>query len=232
MVMFAFLAEGQAGGPVDPRTLPDIGAQIRPGLEQQNEQFPVFQKAPRILRETMLFPYAAGAAFVQKLWLRPLQSGFGDPYPAPLGERLPQSTEQVLHPESRFLVARDEPTELRLEAGDAPIRENSLGELELSQWLVEHLGAGSERWANGWDGDRYRLIQVGGAPALIWYSVWDSNGAADAFADAARRIAEKRGRSVSVERLALSGRPGVRIVDAATAAQLQQIRAPGAVIQP
>ncbi|MEX2281004.1 MAG: hypothetical protein WEE89_00795 [Gemmatimonadota bacterium] len=232
MVMFAFLAEGQAGGPVDPRTLPDIGAQIRPGLEQQNQQFPVFQKAPRILRETMLFPYADGAAFVHKLWLRPLQSGFGDPYPAPLGERLPQSTEQVLHPESRFLVARDEPTEIRLEAGDAAMRENNLGELEMSHWLVEHLGADSDRFANGWDGDRYRLIQVGGAPALIWYSVWDSDGAADAFAEAARRIGEKRGRSVMVERIALSGRPGVRIVDAATAAQLQQIRAPGAAIQP
>jgi hypothetical protein len=231
MVMFAYLAEGQAGGPVDPRTLPDIGAQIRPTLEQQNEQFPVFQKAPRILRETMLFPYAGGAGFVQKLWIRPLQSGFGDPYPAPLGSRLPQSTEQVLHPESRYLVERDEPTELQLDAGDPAIRENGLGELEMATWLVEHLGAGSEKWAEGWDGDRYRLVQVSGSPALVWYSVWDSDGAARAFADAATRIADKRGRSVNVERMTVSGRPVVRILDAATASQLQLIKVPAVTIR-
>ena len=231
MVMFAYLAEGQAGGPVDPRTLPDIGAQIRPTLEQQNQQFPVFQNAPRILRETMLFPYAGGAGFVQKLWIRPLQSGFGDPYPAPLGPRLPQSTEQVLHPESRYLVERDEPTVLQLEAGDPAIRENGLGELEIGTWLVEHLGAGSEKWAEGWDGDRYRLVQVSGSPALIWYSVWDSDGAARAFADAATRIADKRGRSVNVERMTVSGRPVVRILDAATASQLQLIKVPAVTIR-
>ncbi len=232
MVMFAFLAEGQAGAPVDPRSLPDIGAQIRPSLEQQNALFPVFQNAPRILRETMLFPYAAGTAFVQKLWIRPLQSGFGDPYPAPLGERLPQSTEQVLHPESRFLVERDQPTELRFDGGDGAIHENNLGELELSVWLVEHLGPGSERLAVGWDGDRYRLVQQGSTPVLIWYSVWDSEGAANSFADAARRIGQKRGRAVTVERVSLSGRPGVRIVDAANAEQLKQVRVPAATIQP
>src|SRR5688572_18248169 len=71
MVMVAYLAEEQASGPVDPRMLPDIGEQIRPALEEQNSQFPVFQRAPRILREALLFPYAGGAAFVQKLWARP-----------------------------------------------------------------------------------------------------------------------------------------------------------------
>jgi hypothetical protein len=214
MVMVAYLAEAQAKSPVDPRVLPDIGQSIRPSLEAQNAQFPVFQRAPRILREALLFPYASGAGFVQKLWLRPLNSGFGDPYPAPIGDLMPSSTEQVMHPDSRFLVERDEPTELRLAAATGPvIRENSLGEMEISVFLGEHLGADAERQSAGWDGDRYRLIKHGNGNVLIWYSVWDDNAAADRFADAYRRIATKRSRSARVERITVEGRPVVRVVD-------------------
>ncbi|HSL69657.1 MAG TPA: hypothetical protein VK864_05415 [Longimicrobiales bacterium] len=214
MVMFAFLAEQQTKSPVDLRTLPDISAQVRPAMEAQNDQFPVFQRAPRILRETLLFPYVDGAGFVQKLWLRPLQTGFGDPYPAPLGERLPGSTEQVMHPE-RFMAERDEPTELQFGPAASPVvRENTLGEFETSILLVEHLGREAGSLARGWDGDRYRLIETAGARVLLWYSVWDSDEAADRFADAYRQIAQKRGRSTRVQRITIDDRPGIEVVDA------------------
>ena len=229
MVMFALLAEEQAKAPVDPRMLPEIGQHIRPSLEQQNAQFPVFRSAPRVLRETLLFPYVSGAGLVQKLWIRPLESGFGDPYPAPLGDKLPQSTEQVLHPDSRFLVKRDEPTELAFESADsaASIRENTLGELETSIWLSEHLGADAARHAQGWDGDRYRLVRTAkGAYALIWYSVWDSPAAADAFANAARQVAQKRTRASRVERLNLNGTPAVLVVDADAGEDVSAVKLP------
>jgi hypothetical protein len=218
--MFALLAEEQAGAPVDPRQLPDIGEQIRPSLEAQNSQFPVFQKAPRILRETMLFPYAGGASFVQKLWVQPLQTGFGDTYPAPIGDRLPQSTEQILHPEQRFLIARDEPTTLALQGGSGrTVRENSLGELEVAVMLEEHLGAERRTDAQGWDGDIYRLIEANGKRVLVWYSIWDDAGSADRFAAAYRAIAAKRtGRTITVTRMDLEGRPMLRITDAESGA--------------
>lgn len=231
MVMVAFLAEAQARGPVDPRILPDIGQQIRPALEEQNAQFPVFQRAPRVLREALLFPYAAGAAFVQKLWARPLETGFGDPYPAPLGERLPSSTEQVMHPESRFLVERDEPTELRFTAASADlVRENTLGELETSIVLSEHLGPDAARQAQGWDGDRYRLIRIGDRHVLIWYSIWDNSAAADGFANAYRRIARQRSRTAQVDRLTVDGRPVVRVLDADPGIVLSTVTVPGIAI--
>lgn len=231
MVMVAYLAETQARAPVDPRMLPDIGQQIRPALEQQNSQFPVFQRAPRILREALLFPYAAGAAFVQKLWARPLDTGFGDPYPAPLGERLPSSTEQIMHPESRFLVVRDEPTELRFTAASPDlIRENTLGELETSVLLTEHLGDEAARHAQGWDGDRYRLLRIGSAHAFIWYSIWDNAAAADGFANAYRRLALKRARTAQVDRLIIDSRPVVRVLDADPGIALSTIPMPGIAI--
>lgn len=221
MVMLAYLAEAQSGTPVDPRALPDIGEQIRPNLEAQNSQFPVFRRAPRVLRETLLFPYAGGAAFVQKLWRRPLESGFGDPYPAPIGDRLPTSTEQVMHPDSRFVIDRDEPTELTLSGGGPAIRENTLGELETAILLEEHLGPDARVFSNGWDGDRYRLIDTGSGNVLVWFSVWDDVGAADRFASAYGRIAASRtGRTINVERLEIDGRPAVRVVDGESGVQL------------
>ncbi|MGH7461111.1 MAG: hypothetical protein ACREMA_08790 [Longimicrobiales bacterium] len=229
MVMLAHAFEKEERREVDPRHLPDISAQARSGMDQQ---FPVFRSAPRILRETMLFPYAAGAQFVKSLWIRSLGAGAAVRYPAPIGDRLPQSTEQVLHPDSRFLAGRDEPTELRFTNGGAEIaRENSLGELETALWLSEHLGAAAARYAQGWDGDRYRLIRTdsagGGSDVLIWYSVWDNEGAASSFANAARRVAQKRGRASRVERLSIDGRPGVRVIDGPSEADIARVKIPG-----
>src|SRR5690606_28718862 len=112
LVMVALMAERQAGRTVSPDMLPDLEGQLGPALEAENEQFPVFRSAPRILRETLLFPYLNGAAFVQALW----RAAGSDRTPAPLDTLLPQSTEQVLHPADRFLGERDAPTEIRLGA--------------------------------------------------------------------------------------------------------------------
>lgn len=230
LVMFTFLAEEQTGAPVDPRGLPDIGQQIRLGLESQNRQLPRFRNAPPILQETILFPYAAGASFIHKLWLRPLNTGFGTPYPAPIGDRMPVSTEQVLHPDTRFLVQPDHPEEIEFTSGTA-IYENTLGELETSLVLRQHLGSGDA--ARGWDGDRFRLIDVPGGRALVWYSVWDDEASADRFADVYRAVATKRpDRAIRVERLSLDGRPSVLVVDADGDVNVAQVDVPPARIVP
>jgi len=232
LVMVALLAEQQARRPVSPDMLPDLKQELGPALEAENEQFPVFRSAPRILRETLLFPYLEGAAFVQALWRADAAGG----RPAPLGPLLPQSTEQVMRPRERFIETRDEPTELTLGAADGGgegdwrlVYENTLGALETGILLSEHLGAGAERAAQGWDGDRYRLLEApGGGRALVWYSVWDDAGAADAFAAAYRRVLEVRAaeRHGRVERLEVEGRPVVRVVDAERAVELDAVPVP------
>ncbi len=229
LVMFAWLVESQTGGAVDARDLPELTPQLEPLIEAQNEQFPVFRSAPRIIRETLLFPYVHGAAFVQALW-REGAGVDGAGFPAPLGERLPMSTEQVLHPAERFLEARDAPTELALAPADAGWRslyEGTLGELETSVLLTEHLGRGAAPAAIGWDGDRYVLLESpAGARALVWYTVWDDPAAADAFAAAYRRVLERRaGRHGRVEARTADGRPVVRIVDAPAGVDLDAVPA-------
>ena len=236
LVMVALVAEQQAGRPVGPDMLPDLKRELGPALEAENEQFPVFRSAPRILRETMLFPYLDGAAFVQALWRADPAGG----RPAPLGPLLPQSTEQVMQPRERFIDARDEPTELALDAANGAggagdwrlLYENTLGALETEILLTEHLGAGAERAAQGWDGDRYRLLEApGGGRALVWYSVWDDADAADAFAAAYRRVLERRAgtRHGRVERLEVEGRPVVLVVDAERAVAPESVPVPALV---
>src|SRR4051812_21945620 len=55
LVMFAVLAEDAVGGgqTVDPVALPNPSAQLQAGLEVQNSQFPVFARAPVVIRETL-----------------------------------------------------------------------------------------------------------------------------------------------------------------------------------
>lgn len=227
LVMFAWLAESETGRPVDPRRFPDLSSQLAPLMEAQNEQFPVFRSAPRIIRETMLFPYVRGAGFAQALW-RDRSGAGGMAHPAPLGEFLPTSTEQVLHPESRFLEHRDDPTEFTLTSaggGWRRVYDNTLGQLEAAILLSEHLGEEADPLVVGWDGDRYVLLESpDGAHVLVWYSVWDDPAAADRFAQGYRRaLVARPGRHGTVDRVEIAGRPGVRIVDAPQGVPLDSV---------
>ncbi len=215
IVMFALLAEDAEQRTLDPATLPNPADQLRPGLDPENAQFPVFGRAPAIIRETLLFPYIGGADFVHALWA----SDGGGVHRAPIGDLLPESTEQIIHTATRFIAQRDTPTDLRFDssaiAGWRVRHEDTMGELETGILLEASLGKPGRAFAMGWDGDRYRMLEsADGARAFVWYSVWDNAAAADIFMSGMKQIALRRtGRTMTVERVTVGGRPGVRIVD-------------------
>ena len=217
LVMFALMLSQRTNDEVDITSLPDIGRQLRPALEAGNDRMPVFRDAPRIIRETLIFPYISGAGYVQAAWTA--HEGEGRPDFASI---IPASTEQVIHARQRGLgVARDEPTQVALAApvGDwRVITEEVLGELELGLLLREHLGSAggdADGAVAGWDGDVVRLLESGlGERALVIASVWDSALDADEFAAAYRRLLTARGRHGSVERASLEGQELVIVVDA------------------
>ena len=208
LVMVALQAAQMSGEPVDIAALPDLAQLLAPALEAENRQFPVFRRAPRLVKETLLFPYMAGAGFVQALF----RARGDESPPVPFGDLLPQSTEQVMAPEARFLGQRDHPTEVVLgTAGEEwqVVYSNTLGQLETSILMTEHLGLDQADAARGWDGDRYALLRAGDErQALVWYSVWDDAASADAFAERFRRTGLAR----SVERVQADARPVVRVV--------------------
>lgn len=207
LVMFEFLLAQRQEGAVDLTTMPDLMDQVRSAMEAARTQSPAMAAAPLILQESLLFPYLGGAAFVEALW----KSEAGRP--PPFGVLLPQSTEQVLHPE-RFLGGeRDEPEELELSAGAGwrTLYEDTLGELEIGI-LLETLG-GDRAAAAGWDGDRYALlVSDQGTRALAWFTVWDSEGSRDRFVRALRSHLPSYPSGTELSPLDVEGLAGARLV--------------------
>ncbi|RME47115.1 MAG: hypothetical protein D6795_14535 [Deltaproteobacteria bacterium] len=168
---------------------------LTPLIEQQmGLAETTFQKlggAPRIVREELLFPYTAGAGFVQAA----LQRGSWKRIDA-IYEDLPLSTEQVLHP-ARYFEERDLPIELSL----APLEErfgaaffrNVLGELGFRVLFEAYFERETAaRLAEGWDGDRFLAWDVDGAVALASISAWDSLADAIEFFGAYRTLLPRK----------------------------------------
>lgn len=228
LVMMALQAAETTGRTIDPAALPDLAEFLGPALEEEHAGFPVFAAAPRVIRESLLFPYLHGAAFVQALYRhRPV----GDPVPVPFGDLHPSSTQQVMHPVDRFIRRRTEPLELRTEEPDdgwVAAYENTLGQFETGILLVEHLGEGARGVADAWRGDRYVLLDgPAGETALVWYSVWEDEAAADRFATRYRQVLERRaGRAGQVRVESADRGPLVRVVEGRAGLDLDAVPAP------
>jgi hypothetical protein len=190
--------------------MPDFWQEFRRTVRAQQDLMPVFSSAPAIVREGLIFPYLAGADFVR--WF---SKEFRDT--VPFGRRLPASTEQVLHPE-RYREG-DGPVGLAFPAGAAPVYDDGLGEFEIRVLLTELSGSESvgSAGALGWAGDRYGVFRAGGTHALVWWTVWDTERAAQRFAVLLERDWAKRARPerrYEVRRATIAGRSAVGLVDA------------------
>jgi hypothetical protein len=172
LVMLEFMMEGMTGQAVDLATMPSVADQLMPALDGMREQFPALAGAPTIIQRTILFPYAQGAGFVQRLWA-------SEGRVPPFGPWLPASTEQVIEGS-----LDDPPIQVEVEVtGGTVLHDNVLGRLE-SEVLVEtHLGAPTPDLTEGWEGDRFVLVEADGGAfrALAWASIWEDEAARDAF---------------------------------------------------
>jgi hypothetical protein len=154
-----------------------------------------FDRAPPIVRETLIFPYVRGLTLCLELtrgergsWSA-VNASFADP---------PTSTEQVLHPEKYApRRRRDVPTALSFppqgpldKPGWELVKENTLGELQVEVLFRGKLGGdASSKAAAGWDGDTYRLYRRRGSQGeavLVWASTWDRERDAAELESAAR----------------------------------------------
>jgi len=176
-------------------------------------------KAPRALRETLLFPYQDGEKWVSVLYK---QGGWDRVSKAFI--ELPQSTEQILHPEKYF--AHEPPVKVTLpdvasfldtssSSSENRGRRSEVGQdlrtarlpawkrldsdvdgewgfyLILDQFLKSP--AESRRAAAGWGGDRFALYEgPRGEAMLVSLSVWDTESDAHEFFDAYVKRTELR----------------------------------------
>jgi hypothetical protein len=194
--------------------IPEFWTTYRQALMQQHEMMPVFSAAPLIVREVLIFPYLGGADFVR--W-------FSREYrdTVPFGRRLPASTEQILHPD-RYREG-DLPVELVALEETPTFHSDGLGEFEIRVLLTQLTGSESAGRAGAlaWGGDRYAVFAHDDHQfALVWWSVWDTERAADRFATLLERVwpvSATPDRRHTITRISVEGHPGVRLVDAPSA---------------
>jgi hypothetical protein len=152
---------------------------------------PASSGLPRYMRESLVFPYAAGARLVDRLedrggWAavdRAFETGG------------PVSTEQVMHPAK--YEAHERPVRVVVAAprGARLVERGDFGEFDTEQLLRAANGrARAARAAAGWGGGGFALWRAGGdryGLELRW--VWDSERDAREFAEALRRSARRLG---------------------------------------
>ena len=147
------------------------------------------QNAPPYIRETAIFPYQDGLAFVTANTASGGYEALDAVYDAP-----PDSTEQILHPEK--YLAGEEPTSVEvpdavataLGTGWTAAGQDTLGELILRIWLsvagvprAEAIAA-----AAGWGGDRLVMVRgPNGSVAIGMITTWDTAADAAEFLAAA-----------------------------------------------
>jgi len=190
----AAVVEGDATAVMNQYMLENISAR---GLGQTfaslfTQSIEELQAAPRLLRETLLFPYTEGLKFC--MTVLESEGSLDEVY-----RDVPESTTQILHPERYFAGERPIPVEWPSGEvlGTAPVADNVLGELGtrilLSDWGSE---AGAAEIAAGWRGDRYRVFRTGGeGAALAWRTLWRTPEAREAFVAAATEMWARRYRA-------------------------------------
>jgi hypothetical protein len=177
---------GAAGGDIA-ALVPGGWDRVREIIRETSSQQPIFARAPRIIQETIIFPYLSGAEFMRTFQqLRPGEAPYGD---------MPRSTEQIMHARAYF-NERDVATRVTLPAPRVgrDRYQNNLGEFETRLFLYEHMRdqSGAVRGAAGWDGDRYMVVQTPRGEALAWVTVWDSPVEAAEFTEMLDRAIGRR----------------------------------------
>jgi hypothetical protein len=173
-----------------------LGRELPAGLrrrlldELEGLALPASSGLPRYVRESLVFPYAAGARFVNHVQTR---GGWAAVDRVFRSDR-PASTEQILHPGKYDAGERPVPVRVggvrrELPAGARVVARGDLGEFDTAQFLHEANGrARSERAARGWGGSAFALWRLpGGRDLLAMGWAWDSPRDASEFTAAARR---------------------------------------------
>jgi hypothetical protein len=185
--------------------IPDARATMRAGFayNENNPGMRVMASSPAYLKESLLSPYADGAAFTQA-W----QAANPGAKVGAMLDRMPVTSEQALHFEK--YAEQDQPVAIDLSAVGRAFPEgwslyyaNTLGEFDLRMLFetYEETRAGAAAAAQGWDGLKFEAYtDAGDDLVLIASSAWDSEADAAEFADSFARAV---GGSAGADRVSL-----------------------------
>ena len=131
-----------------------------------------------------IFPYTTGRDFAAALFARNGWAGLNAAW-----ENLPQSTEQIIHPDRYFAGDNPQIVDLppltgTLGDGWKLAEEAVLGEFFLREYLIQQLSSSDvDTAASGWGGDRYAVYwnEESDEVVLVLRTAWDSINDADQF---------------------------------------------------
>lgn len=175
-------------------------------LSQQNSEnssFPVFNKEPLYMRESLVFPYDAGLTFQYAIYRKHGRDSFDELFTHP-----PESTQQIMHPE-RYLEG-EKPLDPKPPALDKPLAkkfkmlgEGSMGEFDHNVLFRTYLPeAESIETATHWRGGNYRLYENKREkyPVLAYISEWDSPDSAGHAFELYQRVMKARWKKMEITR--------------------------------
>jgi len=172
--------------------------------QDDNTQFPVLDKTPLYMRESLLFPYNAGARFQDAVYRKLGREAFEAVF-----AQGPRSTQQILHPAAYFDMTEPvtvEPLGIDKIAGKQAgqfraVIEGAVGEFDhailLRQFIGEREGAqAAQHWRAGW----FRLYEhkKDGYPVLSYVSQWDSPESAAAYFALYQRVLRGKWKNMNV----------------------------------
>lgn len=169
--------------------------QMRKSFESYHEE----ENIPLILAKSWAFQYIEGFSFVREIsdgnWQNVNESF----------EKLPLSTEQILHPQ-KYLGSEDLPMDLVLPSLDRFLGDewrrldnSNVGEYQIGV-LFEKFFPSSEsessnlKARNGWDGDSYYTYynREDEELALVWLTTWDTEKDAEEFEERYTKLLTKK----------------------------------------
>ena len=182
------------------KTSPAIAQYMSQQAGTTGGQFPVFDRAPLYIRETLIFPYTKGMLFQHVIVEKEGQAGFSSVFSRP-----PVSTQQILHPEKYFAgVKPTEPALPRLiSQGDFRVlMAGSIGELDHSILLRQYAGPKeAEEVAPLWKGGSYRLLEhkKSRRAVLAYSSEWQDPVVAKRFFELYRGVLKGKWKGLEVD---------------------------------
>ena len=164
--------------------LPDADQLVRAAMLSELDTASVFGRAPRYLRESLLFPYLDGVAFTQRFLAKNGWKTFDTVFKNP-----PGSSQEIMHPEKYFDNHAPENVPLPdltrlLPRGWKRLDDNIAGEFStaaiLKQFLEEETAT---KTAAAWNGDRYQVFEnaATGQTMVALRTRWATPAAAQEF---------------------------------------------------
>jgi len=172
--------------------------------DETNPDFPVFTTAPLYLRESLVFPYNAGARFQDAVYRK-----LGKPAFEAVFQRAPRSTQQIMHPDAYLKdqkPAATDPPALEAAIGKdgrqfRPVIEGAVGEFDVAMLLRQYAGEPEGPAAAAhWFGGAFRLYEhkQEKSPLLFYVSEWDTPEAARAFFSLYQRVLKGKWKNMEV----------------------------------